>query len=168
MRKTISVVLVFFMFLNLAGCASLQKKFTRKKKETVRMPRIYQVKKYEKKPSLELYQKHYAYWESWHSELVTVLGQNRRKDKRCIEELTGQLYDMRNLLVPEKAKALEAHIEKIARVKDTIFNEDLTQFNKDSVLMTLDREERLVRKDFSPGKVRNYIIKSFEGEPSPS
>ena len=168
MKKALSAILIFFLLLNLTGCETLRKKFTRKKKETVKMPHIYQVRKYEKKPSPELYQKHYAYWTSWQSEIIRVLGENHKKDARCIEEAVGQLYDMHNILVPEKAKELAPHIEKMANVKDIIFNEELTQANKDYVLRTLEREDRLIKKDFSPGKVKDYLKKSFEDESAPA
>ena len=164
MKKALSIILIFFLLLNITGCESLRKKFTRKKKETVKMPHIYQVRKYEKKPSPELYQKHYVYWTSWQSELISVLGENQKKDRRCIEEAVGQLCDMQNILVPEKGQELAPHIEKMMSVKDTIFNEELTQANKDYVLRTLEREDRLIKKDFSPGKVKNYLKKKFEDE----
>ena len=164
MKKALSIILIFFLLLNITGCESLRKKFTRKKKETVKMPHIYQVRKYEKKPSPELYQKHYVYWTSWQTELISVLGENQKKDRRCIEEAVGQLCDMQNILVPEKGQELAPHIEKMMSVKDTIFNEELTQANKDYVLRTLEREDRLIKKDFSPGKVKNYLKKKFEDE----
>ena len=164
MKKALSIILIFFLLLNITGCESLRKKFTRKKKETVKMPHIYQVRKYEKKPSPELYQKHYVYWTSWQTELISVLGENQKKDRRCIEEAVGQLCDMQNILVPEKGQELAPHIEKMMSVKDTIFNEELTQANRDYVLRTLEREDRLIKKDFSPGKVKNYLKKKFEDE----
>ena len=164
MKKALSIILIFFLLLNITGCESLRKKFTRKKKETVKMPHIYQVRKYEKRPSPELYQKHYAYWTSWQSELISVLGDNHKKDRRCIEEAVGQLCDMQNILVPEKGQELTPHIEKMMSVKDTIFNEELTQANRDYILRTLEREDRLIKKDFSPGKVKNYLKKKFEDE----
>ena len=52
----------------------------------------------------------------------------------------------------------------MANDKDIIFNEELTQANKDYVLRTLEREDRLIKKDFSPGKVKNYLKKKFEDE----
>ena len=50
MKKWILFIFVFFLAVNLTGCDALQKKFTRKKKTAVKMPRFYQLKKYSKKP----------------------------------------------------------------------------------------------------------------------
>ena len=127
------LLLAISVILNLTGCEPLRKKFTRKKKPVTKMPRIYQVKKYVKKPTPELYQKHYAYWASWQSELVRVIGENRKKDKRCIDEIVSNLKDMQNILVAEKAQKMEPHIAKLEEVRDIIFNDDLTAANKDYI-----------------------------------
>ena len=171
MKKWLTVLLVLFIAANITGCEALQKKFTRKKKEPTKMPHIYQVKKYEKKPTPELYKKHYAYWMSWQSELIEVVGQNDKKDKRCIEEIIGNLCDMQNMLVKEKGDELTPHIEKLTRVKDMIFRNGLNQSNKDSVLNTLDHEDRVIKSNFNYTKIKNYLKKSFDepvSSPSPA
>lgn len=164
MRKMMSVLLVVMVLSNLTGCDALQRKFTRKKKTTVKAPRIYQLKKYEKKPSPELYRQHYVYWQSWHSELIKTLGQNHKKNKRCAEEALGHLIDMHNILLPEKGKELEAHIVKLEEIKEIIFREELTQANKDYILMSLEREDRVIKKEFNYNKVKDYLKKSLEDE----
>ncbi|MBI5144280.1 MAG: hypothetical protein HZA30_04355 [Candidatus Omnitrophica bacterium] len=162
MKRALALVLIFFILVNLTGCETMRKKFTRKKKEPVKMPRIYQVRKYEKKPTPELYKKHYAFWTSWQSELISVLGQNHKKDMRCIEEIIGNLSDMQNILVQEKAGRLKTHIDKLVKVKDIIFNEELTQWNKDYVKRTLEREDRAIKREFSYKKVKDYLKVSYE------
>ncbi|MBI4974290.1 MAG: hypothetical protein HZC19_00485 [Candidatus Omnitrophica bacterium] len=162
MKRALALVLIFFILANLTGCETMRKKFTRKKKEPVKMPRIYQVRKYEKKPTPELYKKHYAFWTSWQSELISVLGQNHKKDMRCIEEIIGNLSDMQNILVQEKADQLKTHIDKLVKVKDIIFNEELTQWNKDYVKRTLEKEDRAIKREFSYKKVKDYLKVSYE------
>ena len=162
MKNFVRVSLALFIILNIAGCTTLQKKFTRKKKASVKMPHIYVVKKYEKMPTPELYQKHYSYWMTWQSELIKVLGENNKKDKRCIEEIITNLKDMQNILVKEKGDELTSHIDKLTRVKSTIFNEELTQANRDPVLMVLEREDRVIKREFVLKKVRDYLRKSFD------
>jgi len=164
MKKTIALILMFFILLNLAGCENVRRKFTRKKKEPVKMPHIYQIKKYEKKPSPELYKKHYSYWMSWQSELIKVVGVNHKKDVRCIEEIVSNLNDMQNILVPEKAAELKSHIDKLVKVKDIIDKEEPTQANRDVVVRTLEREDRFIKREFSYNKVKNYLRKSFEDD----
>ncbi len=164
MKKTIHILLALCILVNLAGCEPLRKKFTRKKKEVVKMPRVHQIKEYEKKPTPELYKKHYAYWTSWQSELIRVLGQNHKKDMRCAEELIGNLRDMQNMLDKEKADELETHIEKIVKLKDVISEEDMTPVNRDYVRRALEREERAIKRDFYYDKIKGHLKESFVEE----
>jgi len=163
MKKALTVLLIFFIALNTAGCDTLRKKFTRKKKETVKMPRIYQVQKYQKKPSADLYKMHYSYWSSFQSELEKVLGQSHKKDTMCIEQIISNLQDMQNVLIPEKATQLQARIEKLAGVKEVIAKEELSQFNKDYVLRTLEHEERSIKREFAYDKVKDFLKKNPDG-----
>jgi len=167
MKRIVCVVAIFILALNLAGCTALQKKFTPKKKKQVKMPRVYQFKIYEKKPTPELYQKHYAYWMTWQSELIKVLGENGKKDKRCIQEIIGHLRDMQGMLVEEKALEFESHIERLESVESIIFGNNLTQANKDYTRRVLEKEDRNIKRKFSLKKMRNYLRKSFDEEPLP-
>lgn len=164
MRKIWSALLVLCLLVNLTGCETVRKKFTRKKKATVKVPKMYQTKMYYKKPAPELYKKHFSYWDSWHSELIKTLGKNHKKDVKCIEESVNNLNDMQGLLVPEKADRLRNHIDKLVKIKDIIFKEDLTQFNKNYVLMTLEREDRAIKREFKYAKIKDYIKKEADDE----
>ena len=159
------IVVIFFMGLNLSGCDSLKRKFTRKKKTPVKQPRFYQVKAYEKKPASELYMKYYAYWVSWQSELIKVLGHNRKKDSRCIDEIIGNLRDMQNLLSKAKADELEVHIEKHLKVRDSIAKKELDPVNRDYMKRMLEREERQIKRKFAYNKVKDELKNSPDNEP---
>jgi hypothetical protein len=163
MRKALYVVAAVFVALNLVSCDAVQRKFTRKQKK-VKAPRIVQEQKYEKKPTPELYEKHFAYWQSWSSEILQDLGDNRKKDRQCIEQIIGQVNDMRNILVPEKGDELAKHIKRYEEVRDVINREELSQYNKSFALTTLDREDRLIKNDFCISKVKNYLKKSFSAD----
>jgi len=165
MRRIVCIIAVSALVLNLAGCTALQKKFTPKKKKQVKMPRVYQFKEYKKKPTPELYQKHYAYWMTWQSELIKVLGENGKKDKRCIQEIVGNLRDMQSMLVEEKADIFDGHIERLESVKSEIFGNNVTQANKDYTRRVLEKEDRSIKREFCLRKMRNYLKKSFNEEP---
>ena len=165
MKRIAYFVIAFFLIVNIAGCAGLQKKFTRKKKETVKMPRIYQVKKYESRPTPELYKKHYVYWESFQSEMIMTLGPNRKKNMICIEHILSNLSDMQNMLLPEKAAELETHIVRLTKIKDILVKEDLTTFNRNYIMMTLERESRYIKRGFVYSKVKDSLRTSYEDAP---
>lgn len=162
MRKVIVILIAVSLATGLVGCDAVQRKFTRKKKYTKPVPRIYQVKKYDVKPSPELYSKHYAYWQSWMSDLLQDLGDNHKKDVRCIEEAIGQIHDMQNILVPEKAEALEKQIGRLEDIRDTIEKEELSQFNTSRILMDLERVDRTVKRDFDVKHIKGFVKESFD------
>lgn len=164
MKRLIAIITVCFLLFDIAGCASLQKKFTRKKKAGVKHPRIYQLKKYEKKPTPELYKKHYAYWMTWQSEIISDLGRSHKKDVRCMEEIVGQLKDMQGILVDEKAEELDRHINRLSGIRETILKEELSQYNRHSVLQTLESEDRAIKRDFCYKKIKDYLRKGFDDE----
>ena len=167
MKRAMALLMVFLLAVNLTGCEAVKKKFTRKKKGAVKMPRFYQLKKYTKKPSSELYRQHYAYWESWQSELVSVIGQNHKKDLRCIEEATGQLKDMQSILIPEKAEQMQPHVDNMENARSIIRKGPLTFANKDSVKKMVEREDRAIRSEFCYAKVKDSLKKSMDEEPAP-
>ncbi len=149
---------------SLAGCSEeWRRKFIRKKKVT-KKPRIYQNKKYIKEPTEALYAKHYNYTISWLSELADDIGQNSKKDARCIEEALGQMRDVQLFLVPEKARQLDKHINRLKEVQDLILRRDLGHANIDYVRRTVEREERFLRSEFYYNKVKKYMRMSFDEE----
>ncbi len=165
MKKVFALMMAIVLAISLVGCDALQRKFTRKKKYTKPVPRIYQMKKYDVKPSTELYSKHYAYWQSWMSELIQDLGDNHKKDVRCIEEAISQIHDMQNILVPEKADAIDKQIGRLEEIRDTIEKEELSQFNTSRILMDLERVDRTVKREFDVKRIKNYVKESFDEAP---
>jgi hypothetical protein len=163
MRRLLTILTVLSLAIGLTGCDAVQRKFTRKKKVT-KKPRIYQLKKYDVQPSPELYQKHYSYYTSWSSEIRETLGQNHKKDVRCIEELIGQLNDMQNLLEDETADRLEKHIKEYEGVREDILKERIDRYNFAQPLITLEREDRAIKRDYCISRVRNCIKKEWTGE----
>ena len=165
MRKWITFFIILAMAVSLVGCnEAWRKKFLRKKKESGKKPRIYQLKKYKKEPSEALYNKHYNYLITWLSELSENIGNNSKKDLRCAEEAIEQMKEVQGLLIPGKAAELDKHLNRLKEVRSAILGQDLDQANSDYVRRNVEREERFVRSEFYYGKIKNYMIKSFEEE----
>ena len=168
MRRWVTVFLIFAMLVSLTGCSEeWRRKFIRKKKEVAKKPRIYQAKKYKKEPTEQLYTKHYNYCISWLSELEQGLGQNSKKDARCIEEALGQIKEMQGILIPEKGQELDKHISRLKEVQDIIIKQDLSQANMDYVRRSVEREERFLRSQFYYDKIKVCMKTSFEEEEEP-
>lgn len=164
MRRWISLLLILAIAVSLSGCSEeWRRKFVRKKK-VVKKPRIYQNKKYIKEPTESLYTKHYNYTISWLSELADDLGQNSKKDARCIEEALGQIRDLQIFLVPEKARELDKHINRLKEIQDLILRHDLGHANMDYARRSVEREERFLRSEFYYNKIKKHMKKSFDEE----
>ena len=158
LRVTVLLLLLAVFTLDLTGCAQLQKKFTRKKKAALtKLPAYRPVKEYKKQPAAELYQRHYVFWSSWHSELLSVMGQNRKKDTRCIGEIISNLKDMQNILTPEKGAELEKHIAKLEVVRGKIAEGPLSTYDTISIRDTLEHEEKVIEDNFRYKKVKDYL-----------
>lgn len=165
MKKIFSSLLILAILINTAGCSQeWQRKFIRKKKNVAKKPRIWQDKKYSREPTEALYTKHYNYTITWLSELSDDLGQNNKKDMRCIDEALGQIGDMRYCLVENKAKELDKHITRLEEVRDILKRNDLDHTNKDYVRSSVEREERFLRSQFYYNKIKDYMKKNFEEE----
>lgn len=165
MKRFVSMLLVICVATSLAGCGpEWQKKFIRKKKGAKKVPKIYQVKKYPKKPSPELYKKHYAYTVTWMSELLSDLGKNHKKDVRCIEEVVNNMRDMQNILVPEWQEKFQRHVDNVMQIREIIVYKELSKFNTDYVRNGLDRENRAIKRDFCYMKVKDHLKPTLEEE----
>ncbi len=159
--KIISMVVLAGFVANLSGCAALEKKFTREKKEAPKAP-LYQVRKYDIKPSLELYERHYIFWVNWHKKLVNDLGKNYKSDLKSVREMINNLNDMAILLVPEKAASLTPHIDELAKTEVIIEKRNITKINETRIRRILEREYRAIKREFSPSSMEDYIRKEWK------
>lgn len=163
------LVLAAAVAADLAGCAQLQRKFTRKKKDTgTKLPHYHPVKEFVKESSPALYEKHYVYWRSAQSELLDVLGENRKKDMRCINDIISNLRDMQSILIPEKGAELDPHIARLEVVRTKIATGEPSTYMSTYVRSVLESEERFVRNNFRYKKVKDCLRQSSDSSTSVS
>ncbi len=151
-----SAVILLVLVLSLGGCASLKKKFTKKKKPK-KTPVFYSVKEYDVKPSMDLYEKHYIFWVNWHRELITELGGNFKSDIRSAEEMRGNLQSMESLLTDERAAELAPHVKELKKIEELLEKRNMTKANETRIRHILEREYRAIRGRFSPSKMKDSI-----------
>ncbi|MFC1576441.1 hypothetical protein ACFL3J_02085 [Candidatus Omnitrophota bacterium] len=161
------VIILCALLVNLAGCAALQKKFTPKRKKTRKIPVFYRGKKYDIKPSMELYEKHYVFWINWQRKIIAELGNNFKNDIRCMQEIVGNLRDMEALLVDEKVALLLPHIDDLKAARTIIEKRNLTKVNETRIRRVLEREYRVVKREFSPAKMQGFIRKDWRPQEVP-
>lgn len=167
MRRVLTIAAVVCLAFGLVGCDAVQRKFTRKKK-TPKKPKIYQLKRYEKIPTPELYNKHYVYWQTWSGDLISEVGQNQKKNLRCIEEMASNLRDMQNILVKEKADEMQVHIDRAEEARALIARGDMSFATKTKLKADLEREDRAIKRDFTTGKIKSFIKESFDDQTPPA
>ncbi len=156
----IITICALFLLTSVAGCASLKKKFTPKHKKKELQTAV-QLREYDIKPSIELYEKHYVYWVNWYRKLITELGKNFKSDIRSSQEMISHLYDMQALLTDEKATELGGRISDIISAKVIIDKHNLTKVNETRVRRILEREYRAIKREFSPKKMKDHIRSEF-------
>jgi len=162
--KLLTVFMVIVLLAGTSGCAALKKKFTRKTKEKPKTPVFYQVRKYNIKPSMELYEKHYIFWINWQRKLIAELGKNFKNDIRCSQEIEGNVIDMVSLLVDDEAAKLTTHLEELSKIRAILEKRNMTKVNETRIRQILEREYRVIKREFSPGKMSDHIRKDWKKE----
>ncbi len=159
MKNGTKILLWILIAANLAGCASMQKKFTRKAKEPKHTASVIPTEQgpYQKKFSNEFYYKsHFTLWKTWQSELIDSLGENRKKVARAGQEALGHLRDMKQYLLPDKQAELDSQIhdmEKIVTKTDTgVSASEIGPLRSD-----LEKVRRLVAANFYYNKVKDQM-----------
>jgi len=167
------IILVFVA--GLPGCASVQKKFTRKKKEARYIPKAvyFHEGAYQKKYSNDYYYKtHYTLWKTWHTELVNQLGGNQKKVARSAQEALGHLTEMHRYLVPEKQSELAPTLESLAAMTRRLEGRTYAESEIGPVRVELEKIQRLVANNYYYDKIKDQILQDTvdleaEGESAP-
>ena len=160
-KNKLSVLIICFLSLGLAGCESFVRKFTRKSKkpsqavEMVLAPEEYKGPQMSKE---ELYRQYYLYWGSWQDELINALTQGASVKKKidCAQEALKNLANMRQMLVPDAQKNLNLEIDRLNGLLDNI-RADLYGTNDSRNLRLAEGIKSSIHKGFVYPKIRNYL-----------
>lgn len=159
--KTFCLSLIVFLLLNLVGCESFTRKFTRKSKKSNQPVQMVLAPEEYKGPDMskeELYRQYYIYWKSWQDELINALTlkSSLKKKVDCAQEALKNFVNMKMQLLPEARKNFDATIAR--------FNELLVSLNKDvygsadnSNCQEATQIKANISRDFAYAKVRNYL-----------
>lgn len=161
MKKTFFYLMVLVLTLEAAGCASVQKKFTRKKKVPAHIPTAIYMDQgpTQKKYSNEYYYKtHYTMWKSWQDELAIQLGGNSKKVLRCAQEAFNHLTEMSRYLTPEKRAILKEPLESLARILKRLKEQNSTRSEQANWRFELEKIKRMVANNFYYEKVKGDIL----------
>lgn len=160
--QTVIALLLVGVVFSAAGCSpTWKRKFVRArvKKSSAPQPIFSLLPEQEAAgPPAIRYQERFAYWKSWHSELLNSIGEIRKRDIRYLDGAIGELGSMTGLLRegPEKQRLNEI-ITELAQLRDT--------WNKrDGYWMPLSKERtrlqqlgREIDKKFHYSKVKQSV-----------
>ncbi len=160
-KKILAVLLFCFLLLDLLGCESFTRKFTRKSKkpdaavEMVLAPQEYTGPNMTKE---EIYRQYYLYWGSWHDELINALIQKSSLKKKvdCAQEALKNLVNMKMMLVTDAQKNFDLEINKLNNLLASI-KSDVYGTNDSWNLQVAQRIKVSIHKSFVYPKIRNYL-----------
>ena len=163
MKKILYFFIALILAADLAGCSShtLQKKFTRKKKQPGRIaPVIYtQEGAYQKKYSNEYYYKtHFTMWKTWHGELINQLGGNHKKMTRCAQEAVSHLSEMQHYLAPEEQETLGEELGALKKISKKIEDSVFSDSEIGPTRVELERIRRVVSNGYTFDRVKHAIL----------
>lgn len=156
-RKIICLI-VFILCVSVSGCAGVQRKFARKKKEEAKPLPIVTTYDYRKELRVdELYKKHFLFWKTSQGELIDRMGAGYKKRVECYDQAIANLMEMKKYLNDLKGLELEPLINEILSLDPAIRKIDLTRNETYRMQRLLEKTKRQIEKKFSYSDVKNSL-----------
>ena len=161
-NRFVALCLLFSMSCLLveAGCSpEWKKKFIRKSKNAKPPQPVFALESNFQSafPPDVLYREHFAYWKSWHTELLASLGQSRKRDVRYLSGAVSELRSMVGLLSGPPADHLKAILEDLGGLETQWARAPEPWFVPSVTRSRLERIRRQIDKQFSYSKVKSAI-----------
>lgn len=161
MRKNIVWVLMLVVLFQLAGCATVQKKFTRKKKEPAHKPAVIYTEEgpYQKKYSNDFYYKtHYTMWTTWHDEVLNQLGGNGKRLARAAEETMSHLNEMSHYLDPTRQAQLKPYQDSLNQICQKLSSRSHSKSDEPGIRTEMERLRRVISSNFYYDKIKDSMV----------
>ena len=158
LAMTMTWLLVALMSISaLAGCATMKKKFIRKKPERQVRPVIYTEEKFVKQYSNKYYYTtHFNNWKTWQDELLNSMTANDKRDERAMQEVLINLEKMQNYLAEPKKTELSRQAADVHKAADAM--EAGGSLSDASIRLKLERTRRIINGGFYTDKVKDFIV----------
>ncbi len=155
----------------LAGCESLEKKFTRKSKTPLGRPSpIVQFQDYSHSMTpMDRYRKHYAMFDYWNSELLDALSggvsaavssqgpMNDKRVQRASSESLEELRTIQGLMGEELSPKVAPLLEQRTALQEQIQHSSLSPFSVDAMRRVLEAQTRQIHRDLYWRKVQDHL-----------
>ncbi|MBU0759811.1 MAG: hypothetical protein KKC66_00575 [Candidatus Omnitrophica bacterium] len=151
-------IIIFLLCVSLCGCAGLQRKFARKKKDEERPAPVITTYDYAKDRRVdELYKKHFLFWKSWQTELINRMGATYKKRAECFDFTVSSLEEIKKYLKGPKSTELEKFITKIKTIDPEIRELRLSRSQQYRMKHLLETTKRQIDRQFSYTKVKDDL-----------
>lgn len=160
MKKFVSTALALFLLADLAGCATLPKKFVRKKKEPKHKPSVIYTEEgpYQKKFSnAYYYQSHFTQGKAWIDETLQELEGNQKRLRRNVQEAVMHWEELGEYLDEAKKKELEPWLQELGRIRRRIETGTIADSEIGTVRTDLERIQRGLNRGFQPANVGEHL-----------
>ncbi|PIQ90833.1 MAG: hypothetical protein COV71_02520 [Candidatus Omnitrophica bacterium CG11_big_fil_rev_8_21_14_0_20_41_12] len=160
-KKVFCFILFGFLLMDLVGCESFVRKFTRKSKKSDQAVEMVLVPQEYKGPNMtkeELYRQSFLYWKSWQDELINALNQkaNLKKKVDCAQQALKHLVNMKMLLLPDAQKNFDLQIAKSNELLSSM-QSDVYGANDARNVRAANLNKANIEKDFIYPKIKNYL-----------
>jgi hypothetical protein len=157
-RRFLMWVFISILCISFAGCAGLQRKFTRKKKKEERPVPVITTYDYAKDLRVdELYKKHFLYWRTWQDELIERMEDTYKKRIECYDNAVIHLMEIRGYLRDTKAEELEPFLKEIKSIDPDIRKKVLSKSEIYRMRHMLEITRRQIDKRFCYSKVKDSL-----------
>ena len=169
-KAWMAVMLIGCIFLS--GCSpEWKKKFIRKRKKDLDGPQAILVLQPDHKavfPAAIRYKEHYAFWKSWHGELLDSFGQIRKRDIRYMDGVIGELQSMQILLSGQPAQRLRQILVELSDLQAQWERTPSTGQIPISHRGRLESLQREIGKSFHYSDVKDSILPDPEPAEAPA
>ncbi|MCG3176132.1 MAG: hypothetical protein MOGMAGMI_01072 [Candidatus Omnitrophica bacterium] len=160
-RRLTAALLATVLAASTAGCATVQKKFTRKKKAPERTQSVIYLEEgpHQKKYSNEYYYKtHYTFWSTWQDDLLDNLRDgNKKRLRRAAQEVVSHLAEMSNYLQPEPKAELDVIIARLQAIRERL-EAGYYDSNPESLRPEIEQIGRSVAGGYYYSKVKDRLL----------
>ena len=168
MKKNFLRIIAFGLLVGaaLSGCNSTWRaKFIRKRNKNVGASPAILVLQPDYKavyPPADRYREHYAFWKSWHSELLISLGQIHKRDVTYLNGVIGELRSMQAILSGRSAQRLHDILVELSDLQDQWERAPDTWPIPASHRTRLEKLQREIDNKFNYSDVKEEIVQDPE------
>lgn len=152
MKKQIIFILILVMTAGaLSGCATVRRKFVRKKQANDEPELYLDLREYAQAPAEEIYHQYYVFAHGWIEELVQLLdtGSNKKRMRYSIEQAISNFARLKEYIPSEKISDYRYLSDDLASLRKKVFNNTIVESRRDTLLRDARNIERDLEKKFS-------------------